>query len=201
MIPYNFQRMRNYEQGLLLAEDLLDFLHKNANQITQQERNKWEPDFIGFKLQMLDYLNYWRDYIAYFNEVRKSTRFFCEYSSDAAAAQERFGTYLLGYENGRFMVHFLYLHDHRYQIICRKYQRQIHGKSTAHLCRHQQELLSDEEVERRNEEVIDRTVLAILEYLWRNPGHESEMDGWMTVMLPRFFQEAFGPLYPFLQTD
>lgn len=158
VIMNGYRRTRNYEYGLVLAEILLATLEDKRNEITNTEYRRWRPDFISFKLDMLDRLNYWSEYIEYFKKVRKTTDFFGLYCQNPDTAPDRFGSYLLGYDGKYQHVHFLYLHHRRYEIIKRKHNKMLQGKDVEHLRCNQQDRLTDKEIEHRI-----RTVFGLVE--------------------------------------
>lgn len=67
-----YRYTRTYEQGLSVAEYLIETLNKCIHQVSTDEWNEWMMNFLYLQLNMLDYLNRWEDYIACFDQVKQA---------------------------------------------------------------------------------------------------------------------------------
>lgn len=121
-----YRYTRTYEQGLSVAEYLIETLNKCIHQVTTDEWSKWMASFLHLQLNMFDYLNRWEDYTACFEQVRQAMA------------------------DGQLDAHYSYLFSsNRYEIIQRKLNRKKHGYKLGGLLRHQQSQLSEEEIDDR----------------------------------------------------
>lgn len=138
---------RNYESGLDFIDYCYDILDLNREKLTDKEFEHFDRTLIGFKLAMLDYLNRWSEYISYYEELLKTKDYVSTYVKSRNDSE--FNKFVMYEDNNYKYVHFLYLGNHRYEIIKRKFAKWLDGKNVEHLKRHQQDRLSDEELEER----------------------------------------------------
>lgn len=147
-----FKKARYYELGLDFFYICQDELQKNKEQIEDWVYDIYQADLISLKLEMLDYLNRWDEYISYTHEILDTLFIENRLNFYIDSVNKR---YIIKDKKGRRRIHFLCKFENRYDIITRKIRRRNAGKSTAHLERHQQDRLSYEEIERRYKMVVD----------------------------------------------
>lgn len=127
-----YRYTRTYEQGLVMAEYLMDTLMDYVHQITREEWNEWMVHFLYLQLNMLDYLNQWENYIACYDQAKQAFR------------------------SGQLDAKYEYLFfTYRYEIIKRKLQKKQQDRKLGNLLRHQQNQLSEEEISYRFERVME----------------------------------------------
>lgn len=121
-----YRYTRTYEQGLSVAEYLIETQNKCIHQVTTDEWSRWMVNFLFLQLNMLDYLNRWEDYIVCFDQVKQAMA------------------------NGQLDTSYSYLlSPNRYKIIQRKLDKKKCGYKLGNLLRHQQNQLSKEEIDYR----------------------------------------------------
>jgi len=126
-----YRYTRTYELGLSMADYLIETLNDCSQQTTTDERNNWMAHFLVLRLTMLDYLNQWQEYIICFDQVTKAL------------------------ETGQLDVYYSYLFSaNRYAVIQRKLDKKNHGYKLGNLLRHQQDQLTQEEIDYRFNRVI-----------------------------------------------
>lgn len=64
-----FNYTRDYESGLNYVRYCRDIIEVNKEQISPSEGEKWDMYLITLKLNMLDRLNLWQEYIEYFDSL------------------------------------------------------------------------------------------------------------------------------------
>lgn len=134
-----YRYTRTYEQGLSVAEYLIETLNKCIHQVSTDEWNEWMMSFLCLQLNMLDYLNRWEDYIACFDQVKQAMA------------------------DGQLDVYYSYLlSSNRYKIIQRKLDKKKCGYKLGNLLRHQQNQLSKEEVDYRFDRALQLLKCAYL---------------------------------------
>lgn len=149
--------MREYQLGLEMAEGSLQLLDGNRKLLTEKEYADWTRQLMLMRLEMLDRLNEWAEYIEYFEGLSAlHDDRYISLGYFAGNESEVHRPYIMRREKEGFYVHFLYFADYRYQIICRKYARQQQGRPVEHQKRHQRDRLTDEELIRRADEYFER---------------------------------------------
>lgn len=134
-----YRYTRTYEQGLFMAEYLIDTLNEHTHQVTTDEWNEWMMYFLHLQIKMLDYLNRWEDYIACFDQVRQAIA------------------------NGQLDATYNYLFlPNRYEVIQRKIDKKKHGYKLGGLMRHQQNRLTKEEIDYRFDRALQLLKCACL---------------------------------------
>jgi len=136
---------------LYFVEYCRELLVQNQDKFSTEEHNDFEMKLIGFEFAAYDRLNWWDNYIHLFEETLKETRYVLTYSP--WRDDPVFNSYVLRRDRKYKYVHFLYLYDRRYKVICKKLRRAEEGKGTEHLKRHQQHQLSEEELNSRYDEM------------------------------------------------
>lgn len=162
-----FISTREFEQGLEFEQICNNIMVTHENEVANEEKTDWKIKLIGFRLEMLDRLNHWEDYVSCFESYLDSKLYVVKYAKSItgpALANEplpetflsgvkrddaRFGSYLVSEDERVKYVNFLYLHNRRYETIKRKVDRLRKGKSVEHLKRYQSNALSDEEYNER----------------------------------------------------
>ncbi len=147
-------RTRNEEYSLILADKFSNILENLRSQISDEDFKKFDMQIINMKMVALDQTDRWLRYLEYFEQIFKEKNYTMIYSKGSDDTK-RFGRYLLKKTENSNIVHFLYLSESRRQVIQRKADRAIHGKSTKHLRHHTQDQLTDEEIEHRYNQVIE----------------------------------------------
>ncbi|MDK2801584.1 MAG: hypothetical protein PWQ70_3203 [Clostridiales bacterium] len=149
-----FTYTRNYESGLDFADYCYSILEINKDKLTDKEFEQFDKLLITLRLSMLDYLNRWGEYISYYENILSTKNYLLTY--DKSRNDPDFNKYVV-YEDERYKyVHFLYAVSHRYEIIKRKFNKWLNGKNVEHLKRHQQDRLSDTELQERIESIFAR---------------------------------------------
>ncbi|MDR2572209.1 MAG: hypothetical protein LBD23_18190 [Oscillospiraceae bacterium] len=139
-----FTRTRDGELTLYFVNYCRSVINYRADELTDKEIADFDRVLIHYELSAYDRLNLWHDYIILFERYRKEKDYTIEFVD--SRNDPVFNSYLLYEKPKSKFVHFLYYLDNRYKIICRKQERFLAGKSTAHLKRHRQSQLSDKEL-------------------------------------------------------
>lgn len=147
-------RTRNEEYSLILADKFSNILENLRSQISGEDFKKFDMQIINMKMVALDQTDRWLRYLEYFEQIFKEKNYTMIYSKGSDDTK-RFGRYLLKKTENSNIVHFLYLSESRRQVIQRKADRAIQGKSTKHLRHHTQDQLTDEEIEHRYNQIIE----------------------------------------------
>jgi hypothetical protein len=146
-------KTRNEEYALVLADKFDNILESLRSQISDKDFEKFDIQIINLRMVALDQTDRWFRYLEYFEQIFEEKKYTMIYSKGSDDTK-RFGRYLLKATANSNIVHFLYLSESRRQVIQRKVDRAIQGKSTKHLMHHTQEQLTDEEIERRYNQII-----------------------------------------------
>ncbi len=153
-VPQFFTYTRNYESGLDFVDYCYSILENSKDKLTDKEFEQFDKLLITLRLSMLDYLNRWGEYISYYENILSTKNYLLTY--DKNRNNPDFNKYDV-YEDERYKyVHFLYAVSHRYEIIKRKFNKWLNGKNVEHLKRHQQNKLSDTELQERIELIFTR---------------------------------------------
>lgn len=118
---------RDFEGGLYFVNYCRNIVSANLKRITLYELQKWDKYLIILKLNMLDHLNLWQEYLDYFDIV---------------------------FSSKLYSLHSLY--SKRYDIIKRKLIREKTGANVEYLKRHQACRLTEYEIRMRYEAIINR---------------------------------------------
>lgn len=154
MLLFNeiFKKTRRYELGIDFYNVCQKELNSNKDKIEAWKYDLYQEDLIQLKLEMLDYLNEWDEYISFTNEILDTLFIECRFNFYIQDVNER---YIIKDNTGTQRIHFLCRFEKRYDIISRKVLRRNAGKTVKHLERHQQDRLSLEEIEHRYKIVVD----------------------------------------------
>ncbi|MDR1668339.1 MAG: hypothetical protein LBR76_00085 [Oscillospiraceae bacterium] len=146
-----FSRTRDGQTELYFVQYCRAIIEENEGELGEEELEFFDKVLIGYQLGAYDRLNWWQEYVDFFNLARRSKRYTKAFAK--RADHPGMDEYLL-WEDGNYKhVHFLFFVRHRYEVIQRKLERLISGKSTKHLERHQIEDLTEEQVKSRHEEM------------------------------------------------
>lgn len=148
------RRTRDYEYGLLLCDRFDYILEIHKHSLSNKSYENIDQDIIGLRLMCLDKSDRWFGYLDYFERVFLEKKYEMTYSLDCDT--ERFGRYYRRSDYHLHYIHFLYNDDDRREIIQRKADRQVDGKSTTHLKHRPQSELTDNEIYSRYYEVLKR---------------------------------------------
>jgi hypothetical protein len=141
-----------------------DPFHFGAARKSEYER--FDRTLLGHEFCAYDRLNRWHDYICLFEKTLREKHYidtFLAYSDDPV-----FSSYIRRSDWKYKYVHFLYKYDRRYRIICRKQKLLLSGKGVEHLKRHQQDRLSNDELDVRCDE-MERLFKYITERYYTRP--------------------------------
>lgn len=130
-----FLSTRDFEGGIFFVSYCRSIISANMKRITPCELQKWDKYLIVLKLNMLDHLNLWQEYIDYFDT---------EFDSK--------------------LYNLRGLYKERYDIIKRKLIREKAGANTEYLKRHQACRLTEDEIRMRYEAIINRLNALIKDY-------------------------------------
>lgn len=147
-----FKNTRYYDLGLEFYYICQEEIQKHKDQIEPWKYDSYQEELISLKLEMLDCLNEWEEYISFTHEILDTVFIENRLNFFLKNVDER---YIIKDKNGRRKIHFLCKYENRYDIIRRKIFRRNAGKSVEHLKKHQQSELTYEEIERRYKTVID----------------------------------------------
>lgn len=147
-----FISTRDYENGLDFTGWALNIIKEYSDQFTVEEFEKVHIELIYNKLNFLDYLNRWAEYLEYYNYILNSTKYSLTYSR--TRSDDEFNKFVLNEDVKYKYVHFLFLVNHRHSIIIRKFDKWIKGNKVEHLKRHQQDKLSEKEINDRAIDII-----------------------------------------------
>lgn len=147
-IPITYSKCRNYEGGLALAEYLDWVMVTNTHRIAAQEYEEWDSRVVFLKLDMLDGLNRWLDYIEYYEEMRQSKRYCTPLKSFDEPVGDYKG-YIVGANENFELIHFLYQYRRPYEAIKQKYAKWRAGGKVGNLRRHSQSELTEADIQDR----------------------------------------------------
>lgn len=146
-------KTRNYEYGLMLCDKFDHILELYKDCLTNKNYQSIDKGIIGLRLLCLDKSDRWFRYLDTFEKVFIEKSYELTYSRDCEI--ERFGRFYKRSDRHSHFIHFLYMDEHRREIIKRKADRLVEGKSTDHLKHHPQSELTDEEIEQRYYEILN----------------------------------------------
>lgn len=156
LINQFFHRTREYELGLYFVQRCRELINNYSLEITKEESEYIEFHITFIELSLYDYLNYWKKYLEYFEEIfhkKRTSKYITEFKPNTTDT-DKFGRYLLGYnEKGYALVHHLYFCENRRRIIERKLKRYRSGKNVEYLKRHQKDKLNNIEINSRYKEM------------------------------------------------
>lgn len=147
-----FQCTRNFDQGLDLIEWASNILDTYRNQFSNKEYEVIKRKLIYGKLHYLDYLNRWPEYIEYYEFILLDKDYLLTYVKSRDDFE--FNKFVVKEDTNFKYVHFLYLSNHRYKIIKKKFHKWIKGNNTEYLNRHQKDKLTDEEINQRTIDIL-----------------------------------------------
>jgi hypothetical protein len=156
-VYHYFERTREFESCFSFVDFCYSIINANANKITKEKFERWDRALIGLQLFSYDHLNEWEKYIEHFdwafNERPYAIKYYRTNNTDHS---EHYGRYLLKIEpdTGNHLVHFLFNHDYRYQLICRKQKKLEQGEKIGNLLRHQKDELPEEEKNERFRDMV-----------------------------------------------
>ena len=139
---------RWYEAGLDLAFELLACADRYQPALSAEEEADARTALYLLVLDMLDRLDAWETYLDVFQRLREGTTYSLSYRG-GAATYARAQPYVLRQEGETTELHFLWLIDHRKQLIARKRAKHRAGRRVGNLRHHPQSALSDAELRRR----------------------------------------------------
>lgn len=139
---------RWYETGLDLAFELLACADRYQPALSAQEEADARTALYLLVLDMLDRLDAWETYLDVFQRLRDGTTYALSYRGGAATSA-RAQPYVLRRKGETTDLHFLWLIDHRKQLIARKQAKHRAGRRVGNLRHHPQSALSDAELRRR----------------------------------------------------
>ena len=148
-----FSRMRNYEEGLDFVDYSYRIFELNKYKLSDKEFEDFDRKLINYRLSMLDGLNLWQEYISLYEDTLATKKYYYTYCK--SRNDPEFNKFVAYEDKNYKYVHFLYLSNRRYQIIKRKFDKWLKGKTVEHLKRHQQNRLTDNELQQRYEEIIN----------------------------------------------
>ncbi|MDR2933336.1 MAG: hypothetical protein LBV27_09550 [Oscillospiraceae bacterium] len=147
-IPMTYQKTRDFEGGLALAEYLTNEITLQRKRISKEEFERWDSELVYFKLNMLESLNRWKDYIEYFELCRHQKNYNTPYGSVGEPTDE-YHDYITHSDKEFHYVHFLFQQSGQYESVKKKFDKWRSGKKVGNLMRHQQDRLSDEEIQQK----------------------------------------------------
>lgn len=145
-----FVRARYFELGLTFYDICLQEIEANRDKIEDWKYDRYQEYLIDLKLEMLDYLNEWDEYIAFSNWVIENVKM--PYTFNRPEYIDK--RYFYNNDSDGEQIHFLLRQSDRYEIITRKIERRKCGKSIDHLKRHQQVELTYDQIEYRYNMVL-----------------------------------------------
>ncbi len=149
-----FNRLRKFEEGLSFAEYSLDLVESNKEKLGKREFETYCTQLIFLKLNMMDCLNLWREYIEEYDRLLSDKNYYFTYQYSLERNDPVFNKFIVKQDNRYKYVHFLYLQNYVYEKIKRKLDKWLKWKNVEHLKKHQRDELSDEEIVRRYEEIM-----------------------------------------------
>lgn len=142
-----FGRTRDGEALLRFVSICRWVLDANAGELGADEAEFFDRYLICCELGAYDRLNEFYNYILTFEEARANKRYADQYLK--SRNDEVFNRYVLYESENAKHVHFLYGFNRRYEIIKRKWKKQMAGNLPYSMLRHQKEDLSESELEKR----------------------------------------------------
>ena len=147
-----FSRMRAWQECLQFVAFCRSILGEHRTDLPTSEMNRLDAALISYELAAYDGLDLWESYVELFERTRREKAYTITYAN--YRNDETFNQYVLREDSKHKYVHFLYLSDHRYQIIKRKLERKRAGRSTSHLQRQKQTQLTQFEYDERHKEMM-----------------------------------------------
>lgn len=144
---------RYYREGLEFVDRLteLNERFRQSSELTKEEYERIDRYLIEFRLQLYDKLDWWPEYIEYFDKMREEKSYTKRYILQKQGVDD----YLLRIDERFKYVHFLYGQSHRYELIKKKLKRLREGKKVGNLYHHSQFELPEEEVRARFEFILN----------------------------------------------
>lgn len=154
-------RTRSYDAGLEGAERLSEILQKHKDDISQNEFDEFFKSIHTLKLNMLDKMDLWAEYVAHWESLRESTSYELCYSkpSSVELLEEKEvnlksewslrRSFILRVEDEFVFIHWLYHASRRYELIKRKLDRRFSGRQRKSDFHAAQLDLSEHEIRRR----------------------------------------------------
>lgn len=147
-VLYVVTKTRDYHHGLHFCDETDRLTDAFQYRLDDEHHRAFRCNTAGFRLKMYDKLDYWDDYVRYFEELFNTTDSHLTYVH-RDDYKERFGRFLLRSDGAYDHVHWLYPYNHRYRLICKKLDALRAGKKVGHLRHKPRSELSEEEIQRR----------------------------------------------------
>lgn len=156
-------RTRAYDSALSGAELLIEVIESYEHELTRKELDEFLQSAYTLKLQSLDKLDLWKEYLDFWNNLRKSTDYEICYTRSSTQSflslehDNKGGgignpgreSFILRVEHDLVYLHWLYLFCRRYKLMERKLERRNKGRSRKSDLHHSQLDLSEKEIRRR----------------------------------------------------
>lgn len=149
-----FMRLRDYERAMEFVCYCTDEIDKNAEKCTADDLRNWFEKISGFTLALYDHLNLWEFYIEYFDELLedKSNPVCYRFPNEAHIKPQ----YIIRFEPKFMYVHRLATLDFTYNQVKHKLEQANAGHGIERLKRKQQDKLTDEEIAKRHQQMVER---------------------------------------------
>lgn len=151
-----FIRTRNYDLGLSFVGICRMLIAMCPTSFSHSEYADIDVTLTYMHLDMLDLSNQWYEYVREFDDCRKNKLYALAYAKDSKRlivtekeGDDDFFAYVIGESEITYKVHFLYICSYQYAVIKRKIERYESGRPIGGLLKHQQDVLTDDELERR----------------------------------------------------
>lgn len=156
---------RDYERTLNTVGMLLHYLEIKKAAFKKEVYEQCEMKLLDFLLKLLDKTDRWEEYVDIYNRILKERPFYCLTYDNERGNEPEFEQFIRWTGRRFHHVHFLYVHYHRYKVICRKLDKARSGRSTGNLYHAKQEDLSDEELQQRYDQTKRWIEQVLSEYL------------------------------------
>lgn len=166
-VEYVITYTRSYRDGLEFADrcDVSNAYFLRTGRITHEQFERLDRNTILLRLSLYDRLDYWRDYIEYFERIRTDKPYLIKRWKHYPSEQDV--SYIVRKDEESVYLHFLFVQRSRYELIKRKLDRFSRGLPLGHMRHRPPGELSEEEVEerfRRAMERVTRTRVLMFEF-------------------------------------
>ncbi|MBW2672112.1 MAG: hypothetical protein JRD89_01685 [Deltaproteobacteria bacterium] len=155
---------RDYENALNTVGMLLYYLETKKAAFDRETYEQYEMKLLDFLLRLLDKADHWEEYVNIYNRILEDRPFYC-LTYNRERNDPVFNRFIRWTDKKFHHVHFLYVHHHRYEVICRKLDKVRSGKRTGNLYHATQCNLSDEELQQRYDQTKQWIEQILSEYL------------------------------------
>ncbi|WAH35079.1 hypothetical protein [Alicyclobacillus dauci] len=151
-VQYVIYQTRDYHNGLPFCDELDAYNSRfyAEGRLTDEQHQTFHCSIAGFRLDMYDNLDYWEDFVRYFDELLETTNHtvLWMYEDDHETELKRYFI-SVDAEGLNSEMHWLFQYDKRYRLIQRKLEKLRRDGKVGNLKHKRRSELTEDEVRER----------------------------------------------------